>query len=342
MVSPYALDRPGGVQDQARGLSEHLERLGHAVRLIGPGRSDGSWISVGGVTEVSANSARAPVCLEAGATAKVREAIKGAHVVHVHEPLVPLVGLAAWITGDLPTVGTFHADPASTIRGIYRIGGPLIAQLLDRFYELTAVSEEAARAVQPFAETPRIIPNAVAVEEYRSGVDRDPLQVAFVGRDEPRKGLDVLLEAWPAVCRAVPGARLVVAGASRPPLPAVEFLGRVSQEEKRRLLASSGVFCAPNTGSESFGIVLLEGMAAQCAVVASDLPAFRSVGGNTAAFVPVGDAEALQRTLIGYLQAPALARVHGRRAGERAMAFDWSHVLPVWVDLYEQAVAANR
>ena len=145
IVSPYGLDRPGGVQEQARGLRRHLSSAGHDVHLIGPGVSDGTWISTGGITEVEANAAIAPVCLEPGAVAKVKEAIAWAQVVHVHEPLVPVVGPAAWMTKEVPSVGTFHADPAAVVRGIYRFGGPLLAHLLGRIDALTAVSEEAAK-----------------------------------------------------------------------------------------------------------------------------------------------------------------------------------------------------
>jgi len=337
IVSPYGLDRPGGVQEQARGLTKHLRSAGHDVRLIGPGASDGSWISIGGTTEVEANAAIAPVCLEPGAVAKVKEAIVWAQVVHVHEPLVPVVGPAAWMTEGIPSVGTFHADPAAVVRGIYRFGGPLLAHLLGRIDVLTAVSEEAARAVRGFVPHPVLIPNGVDVTAFEPSSDRSPHRVAFVGRDDRRKGLDVLLQAWPRVLGMVPDAELVVVGASRDlQIRGVSFEGRVSEERKRSLLGSAAVYCGPNTGGESFGIALVEGMAASCAVVVSDLPAFRSVAGPVADYVRPGDVENLAAALVSVLTNRARMHTMGEAARQRALMFDWSRVIPRWVRLYTQ------
>ncbi|NOY55727.1 MAG: glycosyltransferase family 4 protein [Actinobacteria bacterium] len=337
IVSPYGLDRPGGVQEQARGLTKHLTSAGHDVRLIGPGTSDGSWISTGGTTEVEANAAIAPVCLEPGAVAKVKESIVWAQVVHVHEPLVPVVGPAAWMGEGIPSVGTFHADPAAIVRGIYRFGGPLLAHLLGRIDALTAVSEEAARAIRSFVPHPLLIPNGVDVATFEVSDDRVPHRVAFVGRDDRRKGLDVLLQAWPRVLGTVPDAELVVVGARRDlQIPGVSFEGRVSEERKRSLLGSAAVYCGPNTGGESFGITLVEGMAASCAIVASDLPAFRSVAGPVAFYVRPGDAEDLATTLVDVLTDRARMRAMGEAARRRALRFDWSRVIPRWVRLYTE------
>ncbi|NIA24760.1 MAG: glycosyltransferase [Gammaproteobacteria bacterium] len=337
IVSPYGLDRPGGVQEQARGLTKHLRSAGHDVRLIGPGASDGSWISVGGTTEVEANAAVAPVCLEPGAIAKVKEAIAWAQVVHIHEPLVPVIGPAAWMGEGIPSVGTFHADPAAVVRGIYRFGGPLLAHLLGRIDTLTAVSEEAARAVRGFVPNPVVIPNGVDVATFEPSPDRLPHRVAFVGRDDPRKGLDFLLQAWPRVSGVVPDAELVVVGARRDlQIPGVSFHGRVPEDRKWSLLGSASVYCAPNTGGESFGITLLEGMAASCAVVASDLPAFRSVAGPVADYVRPGDVEHLAAALVSVLTDRARAHTMGEAARRRALMFDWSRVIPRWVHLYTQ------
>jgi len=344
IVSPYALDRHGGVQEQALQLREQLAQAGHKTKLIGPGESDGTWTSVGGSTDVEANEAVAPVCLEPGAILRVKEAIGDADVVHVHEPLLPVVGPAAWIGTDIPTVGTFHAEPAAVVRAVYKFGGPLLAHLVERIDVLTAVSAEAAMAVEGFAPGVEIVPNAVDVAGFTEQ-ERVAHRVAFVGRDDPRKGLDVLLGAWPRVRAAVPDAELVVVGASRDSGgTGVRFEGTVSDRRKREVLASSSVFCAPNTGGESFGVTLIEAMAAGCAVVSTDLPAFVSVAGGVGEHVPVNDGGRLADVLVGLLTNPERVRRQGRAARVRANVFDWRRVLPRWIMLYEQAIerAASR
>ena len=337
IVSPYGLDRPGGVQEQALGLRRHLRAAGHEVLLIGPGVSDSTWTSVGRVKEVEVNGAVSPVCLEPAAVAKVKEAAMWADVVHVHEPLVPVVGPAAWMPRDVPSIGTFHAAPAAFVKAIYRFGGPLLAGLLGRVDALTAVSGEASKAVRGFAPDPLIIPNGVDVGAFTPSSDRRPHQIAFVGRDDRRKGLDLLLEAWPKVLDSVADAELVVVGVRRNlRLRGVSFEGRVTEERKRALLESAAVYCAPNTGSESFGITLVEGMSAGCAVVASNLPAFRSVAGSAAKYVPVGDSGQLAKTLADVLSHPDTRAAMGEEARARAFLFDWSRLIPRWVDLYTQ------
>jgi phosphatidylinositol alpha-mannosyltransferase len=338
IVSPYALDRHGGVQEQALQLREQLTRIGHSVTLVGPGRSDGTWTSVGGITDIESNDAVAPVCLEPGAIQRVKEAIGGAEVVHVHEPLLPVVGPAAWIGAETPTVGTFHAEPAAVVRAVYKFGGPLLAHLVERIDVLTAVSAEAATAVEGFAPGVEIVPNAVDVAGF-TAQRRSAHRVAFVGRDDPRKGLDVLLGAWPVVERAVPDAELVVVGARRDDeATGIRFEGTVPDRRKREVLSSSSVFCAPNTGGESFGITLVEAMAAGCAVVSTDLPAFVSVAGGVAEQVPVNDPVRLAQALVELLTDPERVRRQGIAAKARANEFDWSRILPRWIELYEKAI----
>ncbi len=342
MVSPYGLDRPGGVQQQARGLERHLREAGHDVLLVGPGVSDGSWRSVGRVTNVELNGAVAPVCLDPGAVSEVREVAAWADVVHVHEPLVPVVGPAAWLPRSVPSVGTFHAAPAAIVQGIYRFGGPLFAGLLRRIDALTAVSKEASRAVRRFAPEPLIIPNGVDVAPFDGLSVPEPHTVAFVGRDDRRKGLDTLLRAWPFVRDAVPDAQLVVVGARRDvDMPGVRFEGRVPEERKQAVLSSAALYCAPNLGGESFGITLVEGMAAGCAVVASDLAAFRSVAESAATYTRPGDADQLAGTIIDVMQDRRRVSQMAAAARERALRFDWSRLIPRWLTLYRSVAEAR-
>jgi len=343
VVSPYDLGSPGGVQDQVIGLVARLRDAGHQAWAVAPGEGgpDGTR-RVGRVRSVPANRSRAPISLSPRTPARVRAAVGDADVVHVHEPLMPMTSLAVLRSGVPPAVGTFHADPGSLVRGVYRGAAPVLRRLVSRLQVVTAVSETARSAIAHFADA-GIIPNAVDVAAYRDAPgERDPMRVVFVGRDEPRKGLDVLLEAWSAVMADHPGAVLRVIGSSRDAaLDGVVFLGRVSEAVKRTELASAGVLVAPNLGGESFGIILIEGMAAGCAVVASDLAAFRAVVGRGAVLVEPGDAGALGTALGSLLDdTDMVASVAGE--GSRVVArYDWAGVTGAYVEAYQEALAAS-
>lgn len=339
IVCPYDLTAPGGVQQLTLELGARLRGAGLDALVVGAGdpaveAPEGAQL-VGKVSRFEANDSTVPMSLDPGVAARVRRILSGFDVVHVHEPLIPLVGWAGLRTG-LPTVATFHAAPADWVPGLYR---RLPVRRLMRGCILTAVSQTAAAAIPEAWGPIGIVPNAIDVDSYAVDVERVPGRVAFLGRDDPRKGLDVLLEAWPAVRDAHPDAELLVMGADRPDrVPGVAFLGRVGGDEKRRVLGSSTVYVAPNTRGESFGIVVAEGMAAGCAVVASDLPAFRDVAGVTARFVPPGDSDELARAIADLLGDPDGSREMGERARSAARAYDWSEVADRYVRLYEVAL----
>ena len=206
-----------------------------------------------------------------------------------------------------------------------------------RLAAVTAVSQVAAAAVEPLFDEVTVIPNAVEVGTVPD-VDRVATRVAFVGRDDARKGLDVLLEAWPGVVAAIPDAELVVIGTDRTDRPGVRFLGRIADADKMAALAGAAVFCAPNLGGESFGITLVEAMAAGCRVVASDLPGFREVLGGLGDLVPPGDPEALAGALVTALA----ARDDPARWRKRAAEFDWSVVVPRYLEVYRAVLRAAR
>ena len=296
---------------------------------------------VGPVVAIPMNRSRAPITLHPAAVARVKEAVAGADVVHVHEPLVPMAGPAALFAPGVPRVGTFHADPGPVVRRLYRGAGPLLRRLMRRLAVATAVSPVAAEAVRPFAAV-RVVPNGLDTARYRPRGEKAPRRVVFLGRDDPRKGLDALLQAWPVVAAAVPGAELRVLGATRPSGPeGVAFLGRVDEERKLLELGEAAVLCAPNLGGESFGLVVAEGMAAGCAVVASDLPAFRQVAGASARLAPPGDVAALARTLTEVLSdGGETARLAGMGLREVAR-FDRSAVLEAYLSAYRDALASS-
>ncbi len=334
MVSPYSLDRPGGVQSQAEGLVGWLRKSGHDAWMVGPGEPDASGYRFAGrVTPVRANGSVAPVSLDPRALATTRRLVKGAEVVHVHEPLAPMVGPGGFLGTGAPAVGTFHADPSGFIHLLYRGAAPILRRIIGSLEAVTAVSRAAAAAVAPFAGDVPIIPNGLDVDSFRVNVTRQDHRVVFVGRDEPRKGLDVLLAAWPRVREEVTDAELVVVGSHRRvSVQGVRFLGSLQGEAKRRELGAAAVFCAPNLGGESFGIVLIEALAAGCAAVVSDLAPFRAVAGDAVSYVPPGDSRALAEGLVFALR-------HPEAPGPDAVArFDWREVGPRYVDLFRHIV----
>ena len=342
VVCPYDLAAPGGVQDQVVRLVTRLANAGHPAWAVAPGSGgpDGTR-HVGRVRSVPANRSRAPIGLSRGTARRVRAAVADADVVHVHEPLMPMVSLAVLLGPTPPAVGTFHADPGAVVRGVYRGAAPVLRRLVSRLHVVTAVSPVARSAIARIADA-RIVPNGIDVEAFAApGVERVGGRVAFLGRDEPRKGLGVLLEAWPAIRAAVPQAELRVIGAERDPAPeGVEFLGRVPEAVKGAELASAEVLVAPNLGGESFGIILTEAMSAGCAVVASDLPAFRAVAGAAARYAEPGDSDALAAAVSGLLTDPA-AIEHAAAAGtEIVRSYDWDRVLDAYLEAYRDAVAA--
>lgn len=342
LVCPYDLGKPGGVQDQVAMLARWLATRGHDPVVIGPGK-DGPEPSVlvGRTVTIRANRSSAPVSIDPRVVTRVRKAIEGADVVHVHEPFMPVVSLAATLTTSIPTVGTFHADAPSWARRILASGRIVTRSMASRLDVVTAVSDVARSSVGVLADV-RIIPNGLDIARFGAS-KKDPSSVVFVGRDDKRKGLSVLLEAWSRVREHHPSAHLRVVGASRDTeIAGVEFLGRVSEETKASVLASSGIAVAPNTGGESFGIVIVEAMASGCAVIASALPAFISVLGGAGELVAVGDVDGLAGRIVTLLDDDERRSSKARAARERASLYGVDTVGRSYLDAYTDAIEVHR
>ncbi|HEY7703592.1 MAG TPA: glycosyltransferase family 4 protein [Acidimicrobiia bacterium] len=334
VVCPYDLGFPGGVQHQVAQLVVHLRASGEDAWAVGPRCPADLGVDIGNSVEVPANGSKAPVALNPGVAGRVRKAVRDAQVIHIHEPLMPLTSFAA-LTVPNPKVTTFHARPPTWVRSLYRVASSPMRRSIGSGI-VTAVSAEAAAAL-PFDDV-RMIPNGIDLETIDVAKTRQ--QVVFVGRDEPRKGLDTLLKAWPNVMEVHPGARLTVVGSMRqsPPVGVV-FLGRVPEDEKNDLLATAEVLVAPNLGGESFGIVLLEGMAAGCAVVASDLPAFHELLAGVGVEFPAGDSGSLAEHLVRLLASREELDRLGSAGRTRAAEFAWPRVLGLYLTAYEDATA---
>ena len=341
LVCPYDLGAHGGVQDQVIRLRRWLHDAGHDVVLVGPGNTDvPGFVSAGPTTVVPANGAATPVALSSLAAARVRRALENVDVAHIHEPLMPRVSLAALRRAAVPMVGTFHADVSRPAEWMYKLATPLTRRWFSRLAVVTAVSPVAARVLE-HPDRVRIIPNGIDVEAYAS-TKKDANSVVFLGRNDPRKGLPVLLEAWSQIKASHPEAELTVVGAEAEGAaarPGVRFVGRVSEEEKRDHLRRGSIFCAPNLGGETFDIVVVEAMAAGCAVVATGLPAFVGVAGEHARFVAPADATGIAAEIAALLRDPSAAEALGKQAAAAAAKrFGRDVVVGAYLDAYKEAV----
>jgi phosphatidylinositol alpha-mannosyltransferase len=358
LVCPYTWDVPGGVQAHVRDLAEALIEAGHEVSVITPADDEDALppyaVHAGKALAVPYNGSVVRLMFGPISIARVRRWIRenDFDVLHVHEPTAPSVSLAAALLATMPVVATFHtSNPRSNILTALR--NP-VQIAMEKIQGRIAVSEAARRTmVEHLGVDSVLIPNGVAVRAFAgaeplAGWRRDGTAVGFLGRiDEPRKGLSVLLDALPHLRREVPDARLLVAGPGDvdetrrripPPLRSrVEFLGLVSEEVKPRVFRSVDVYCAPNTGQESFGIVLLEAMAADTPVVASDIDAFRRVldDGRAGRLFPVGEPPALAEALAGLLGDPDTRAALAARGREVVRAYDWPVVTRAVVQVYE-------
>jgi len=338
LVSPYDLGRAGGVQDQVIRLAGWLADAGHDPVIVGPGIEgpDGA-ILLGPTTTITANRAQTPIRLDPRVGRRLKAALGQVDVLHVHEPLMPAVSTAAMRLKGPAKVATFHADPPVWARRLYRYGRSGVRAVLRDASVVTVTSPISGSSIEGIVNY-RVVPNGIDVADYEKR-PKDPMSVAFLGRDDERKGLSVLLAAWPAVRAAVPNAHLTVMGADRGDSgDGVGYLGWVDDAAKRLALSTATVFCAPNLGGESFGITLAEAMAAGCAVVASAIPAFEHVAGPSARFCDPGDVECLARELADLLTDQVAAQRLGRDAAERVMQFDGATVAAQFVSAYEEAI----
>ncbi|HWG01782.1 MAG TPA: glycosyltransferase family 4 protein [Trebonia sp.] len=361
IACPYSWDVPGGVQQHIRDLAEALIGLGHEVSVIAPADDDRPLppyvVPAGKAVPVPYNGSVARLAFGPLSANRVRRWLRDGNfdVVHVHEPTVPSLSLlVCWVaTGAI--VATVHTSmPRSRV---LLTAQPFLRSALEKINGRIAVSEAARTTlVEHLGDDAVLIPNGVATRRYRSGIPLDGWPgvggaIGFLGRmDEPRKGLAVLLKAFETLAPERPGLRLLIAGPgdadeARHRLPAeirdrAVFLGEVSEEDKVRVLHSVDVFCSPNTGGESFGIVTAEAMAAGVPIVASDIEAFRGVlrGGTAGELFPVGDPAALAAAAGLLLDDPARRAELSVAALAAVAAYDWDVVARDVLSVYETVV----
>ena len=364
IVCPYSWDIPGGVQAHVRDLAEALQDLGHRVSVLAPGDEDSVLppyvVAAGRAVPIRYNGSVARVQLGPVSAARVRRWLRDGHfdVLHIHEPIAPSLSFLALVLARGPIVVTFHTSTQRS-RGLSAASG-VVQPFLERVQGRIAVSAAARQVqVEHLGGDAVEIPNGVAVAHYAHatplpGYPRAGGTVGFIGRyDEPRKGMPVLLDALARLAPDRPGLRLVVAGRGDardlldelPPVLAgrVDLLGQVSEADKARMLRSVDVYCAPNLGGESFGIILLEAMAAGAPILASDLEPFRRVldDGRAGTLFRTGDPVWLARALAGLLDDPARRDRLVAVGAEVVAAYDWPVVARYVLDVYETVVAAE-
>jgi phosphatidyl-myo-inositol alpha-mannosyltransferase len=365
IVCPYAWEVPGGVREHVSGLAEALMELGHDVSVIAPADDDAILppyvVPAGRAVPVPYNGSIARLSFGFLSAGRVRRWLRDGNfdVVHVHEPAAPSLSLLACWVADGPIVATMHAAlPRSRV---LHAAGPILASALEKISGRIAVAEAARNTlVEHMGGDAVLIPNGLNVRRYEKA---EPLPgfpgtggtLGFLGRmDEPRKGLDILLAAFALLAAERPGVRLLIAGRGDPDdvllqVPQeyrdrVVLLGEVSDDDRVRMLHSVDVFCAPNTGGESFGYVLVEAMASGAPIVASDIDAFRQVlrDGKAGELFEVGNPAALAAAASRLLDDPGHRAALASAASAAVRELDWSVVARDVVRVYEAVAPAAR
>lgn len=364
IVCPYGWDTPGGVQIHIKELSQWLIAKGHEVSVLAPVTDEGlniePWVvSAGRPISIPYNGAIAKVIFGPLASSRVKQWIANGNfdLLHLHEPAIPSLSLLAGWAGDGPMVATFHA--AANPQKVANAIGTMLDPLIERITAKIAVSEIARETLKDRFDTEAVvIPNGIDTSKFEGiGVRSEwalPNTLGFIGRfDEPRKGLAVLLAAIPKIAHKVPNLRILVAGPGNasdfeklvPPelRERITFLGRISEIEKAQFFKSVSLYIAPNTGGESFGIILAEAMAAKTPIVASNLPAFTKLldNGSAGALFASENSEELADTIINLLDNQEMREKIAIAGYEKAKSFDWDSVGDQILSVYEMALAGN-
>jgi phosphatidylinositol alpha-mannosyltransferase len=363
MVCPYSFDVPGGVQSHVLQLAEVMRARGQDVSVLAPSSPHMSLpdyvVSAGRAIPIPYNGSVARVQLSPNVHGKVRRWLAEGQfdVLHLHEPNAPSLSLWALRIAEGPIVATFHTSTTKSLslavfQGLLRpqnekIVGRIAVSDLARRWQMEALGSDAVE-----------IPNGVDVASIASapllpGYPRPSKTVLFLGRyDEPRKGMAVLVDALPALVERFPGLQLLIVGRGNEDelrskvgglAGHLRFLGQVDDAAKASALRSADVYCAPHTGGESFGIVLVEAMAAGTPVVASDLHAFRQVlrDGEAGRLVAIDDSAALAVGLVAVLENDPLAERYAAAGSDAVRRYDWPVVASQIMQVYETVAVSG-
>jgi phosphatidyl-myo-inositol alpha-mannosyltransferase len=363
LVCPYDWEAPGGVQVHVRQLAAELRTRGHRTTIFAPGSrpsEDAGVRIVGRPVRVPYRGTVAPISFSPGAWRRIRSAMRSfdPDLIHAHEPLTPSTSMLAVLAAEAPVVATFHASLDRS--RLMELAGPVLRQVSGRIDAAVAVSDAAASFVRRVVRVPlEIVPNGVDVRAFSDpgrpveGLPAGP-KILWVNRLDPQKGFEIMLRAFEQIASEVGEVHLLVAGDGRDrvllrSLPGdlrsrILRLGTVAHEALPRYHAAADVFVSPATGQESFGIVLVEAMAAGVPVVASDIEGYREVvrDGVDGLLVPPNDPNALAAAVRRVLSEPELAAALKAAGRSRAQAFSWQAVAPRLEAVYDRVLSATR
>ena len=373
IVCPYGWGTPGGVQIHIEELALWLIDQGHEVSVLAPVIDDQieqpTWlINAGKPIAIPFNGSIARILFGPIASSRVRSWISENNfdVLHLHEPAIPSLSLLAGWAAEGPIVGTFHASMERQ-RTLNALGG-VLDPLIEKISAKIAVSNAARSTLKERFETEAVvIPNGIDLRKFHDGTVckewQNPPAIGFIGRfDEPRKGLSVLLQAWPEILRSNPELQLLVAGPGEEKefkkmlsmyvdsksAKKIRFLGKLSEEEKSQFFHSIKAYVAPNTGGESFGIILVEAMASGTPIVASDILAFSALleqhpneYGDAGILFKNENTSSLAQSIVKLLRDQDMQSKMNHSAMTKAQFYDWSVVGGEIVEIYELAMTGN-
>ena len=365
MVCPYGWDTPGGVQSHMRDLAEYLIGEGHFVSILAPISDDAVSfedyvVNAGKPISIPVNGSVARVLFGPLASSRAKQWIASGDfdLLHLHEPAIPSLSLLACSAAEGPLVGTFHVSTPKK-KAIYAIG-PILEPIVEKLTARIAVSELARSTLKDHFDTDAVvIPNGIDGQKYANApITKEfsgPNTIGFMGRfEEPRKGLQVLIDSLAIVARFVPDVKYLIAGPGdsdefvknlNPQLQnRITFLGRLSDRQKESFLKSVEIYVAPNTGGESFGIILTEALSARTAVVASDIPAFKAVleNGEVGALFRNEDSSDLAKVIVALLRDDARREKLATNGKLSAQKYDWQVVAEQIESVYEMAIAGGQ
>lgn len=365
MVCPYGWDTPGGVQSHMRDLAEYLIGEGHFVSILAPISDDAVSfedyvVNAGKPISIPVNGSVARVLFGPLASSRAKQWIASGDfdLLHLHEPAIPSLSLLACSAAEGPLVGTFHVSTPKK-KAIYAIG-PILEPIVEKLTARIAVSELARSTLKDHFDTDAVvIPNGIDGQKYANApITKEfsgPNTIGFMGRfEEPRKGLQVLIDSLAIVARFVPDVKYLIAGPGdsdefvknlNPQLQnRITFLGRLSDRQKESFLKSVEIYVAPNTGGESFGIILTEALSAGTAVVASDIPAFKAVleNGEVGALFRNEDSSDLAKVIVALLRDDARREKLATDGKLSAQKYDWQVVAEQIESVYEMAIAGGQ
>ncbi len=371
LVSPYDFAFPGGITNHISSLEYHLTKMGHEVKIIAPASNrvtdfGDRFISIGKPRPIPASGSICRVTISPWLSSRVEHVLETEKfdIIHLHEPLMPMLCTTVLRLSGTVNVGTFHAHEGSPG---YNFGRPISTIILRRWFRrldgriaVSVPAREFANKYMPGEYN--IIPNGVDLEHFSpdkmpiDGYDDGKLNILFVGRLEHRKGVNYLLDAYRSAKMEIPDCRLIIVGpgtrlrgryekwVARKGLKDVEFVGRVTYDELPRYYQRADIFCAPATSCESFGIILLEAMAMGKPVIASNIAGYASVmtHNEEGLLVPPRDAKTLSQALVSLMSDSSLREQLGARGKVKAMNYNWQQVAQNICDYYIEVINSKK